>query len=434
MPKVRIETYGCTLNQADSDMMERFLGKEGIEAAQTAHLDSRESDFVILNTCTVKNTTEQKTLSRLRKLAKTGTKIIVTGCMASANADLIREAAPLAGIVTTSNIANIGNAVREMELGGVPVYKRYNPIDKAGFYAPQSGAIARIPISEGCLSSCSFCETKFARGPLRSFASENILKAIEMSVGHGAREIELTSQDVGAYGLDRKTDISELLLAAAEIEGDFRIRIGMLNPEHIRGYLDGLIASFRSRKLYRFLHLPVQSGSDRVLASMKRNYTVGEFDAYVRELREKVEGIGIATDIIAGYPTETEEDFGRSLELVRNTRPAVTNMSRFGLRPHAAASRLRQLDSRTIKRRIADLSRTARQVQKEDLSMLVGVKERVLITERNERSLIGRDDSYRTIAINGHSAGVGIGDFIEVETYGNTSVCLFANAIGNVLN
>jgi len=317
MPKrIAIETYGCTLNQADSDIMESELTAAGYSVETIAHNANTDADFILVNTCTVKTPTEQKIIERLKALRNYKGRLIVAGCMASANIDEIERVVPEASIITTSNVGSIADALKEIESTGRSVYSSYSRVDKLS-YGIGNSTIARIPISEGCLSSCTFCETRFARGPLNSFSEKLILKAIELGVARGAKEIELTSQDTGAYGRDRGTDIAELLSKAAEIEGRFMIRVGMLNPEHLGRYIDRLIEAYKSEKVYKFIHIPVQSGSDDVLKEMMRRYSVDDFISYVNELRSKIPGISIATDIIVGYPTESDSDFEETMELIR---------------------------------------------------------------------------------------------------------------------
>lgn len=431
MARVLIDTYGCTLNRADSDIMEGLLKSSGFEVENGGHSTPASHDYVIVNTCTVKNPTETRIIQRLKDLSKTNSKIIVTGCMASANSDKVLKAAPNASIVTTSNIHRIADAINYMGSSGKPGrHDKYSIIDKLKYYPGSGSIISRVPVSEGCLSSCSFCETKFARGPLNSFSEKLILKAVEMSVSRGAKEIELTSQDMGAYGIDKGTNIAELVANACDIDGDFRIRVGMLNPEHLPKYFDQLVEAYSSSKVYKFIHLPVQSGSNMVLRHMNRNYTIEEFNGYVNELRKKIDGISIETDIIVGYPTETREDYAASIEFVRETRPTFTNVSRFGARPHARASKLRQLANSEIKSRSTEMSRTARQVQNEDFAKLIGRTERVLINEANDRSFLARDSCYRIIALDRNANRVDIGDVANARIKSNSSVCLFGELVG----
>lgn len=428
MARALIETYGCTLNHADSDIMEHLLKAQGIDVVNGKYRKGQEVDCVIVNTCTVKNPTETRILDRIKKISAEKKRLIVTGCMASANADKILAVAPGSSIVTTNNIHRITDAVEELGSRDRIDYSESGRIDKLEYATSQSSVISRIPISEGCLSSCSFCETKFARGPLNSFSERLILKAIEMNVRNGSREIELTSQDVGAYGLDRGTNIAQLLLGIGDIEGDFRVRVGMLNPEHLDKYIDSLISAYSDRRIYRFVHLPVQSGSNKVLNEMQRRYTIEQFNGYVAEIRSKVPGISIETDVIVGYPTETDEDYEESVSFISSVRPTFTNVSKFGARPHAKASRLMQIDNKTVKERSSNMSRIARSVQREDFSKLVGTRTRALVTEENNKSMVCRDDSYRIVALD-KSSDVAMGDFVDVEIIGNTSVCLIGRPL-----
>ncbi len=427
MARVLIETYGCTLNQADSDLMETRLVGEGYDVDREGAEDSGAYDYVIVNTCTVKQPTEQKILHRLGKLGDKGSHLVVAGCMASANSDRIRKVAPSASIVTTSNVTKIADALHQIGSGQRVTFDKYAVVDKVTGFMAKDSVIARIPVSEGCLSSCNFCETKFARGPLHSFSEELILKAIHMSVERGAREIQLASQDTGAYGLDKNTNIAELAIRASRLDGDFRIRIGMLNPEHLHRYFDQLVEALKQEKVYKFVHLPVQSGSDKVLEEMGRGYTIAEFKRYADALRAEVPGISIETDIIVGYPTENDEDFEASLRIVEDLKPVVINVSRFGARPHAKSARLKQLNNAVVKERSIRMHRVARRVEQERGAQCMGKRARLLITEHHNSSVSGRDDSYRQVGL--VESKPALGTFIEAEIVGNSYACLLARHV-----
>ncbi|MFP3289055.1 MAG: tRNA (N(6)-L-threonylcarbamoyladenosine(37)-C(2))-methylthiotransferase [Candidatus Micrarchaeota archaeon] len=417
MAKVVIETYGCTLNQADSRIMGYILKENGYEVEYGRY--EGNADYLIVNTCTVKSPTENKIIYRLRQLKGLGKKLIVAGCLASADTQKVINVVPDASIITTSNVNKIADVLKFIELGKNVIIDSYNRIDKLQYGLENSSIIARIPISEGCLSNCSFCETKFARGPLNSFSEELILRAVKNAVEQGSKEIELTAQDVGAYGADRKTNIAELLKKVVEIEGSFKVRVGMLNPEHLHKYFDELLEAYRSDKVYKFFHLPVQSGSNKVLRDMNRRYTVEDFINYVGEIRKKLNA-SIATDIIVGYPTESEEDFEKSIELIKEIKPEVVNISKFGARPHAPASRLKQLSDKTIKDRSIILSRIVREIEFNERNKHIGERRKVLITEKNRKSYTGRDDAYNEIAVLGQ---VNLGESVEVEITGNSPAC-----------
>ncbi|MGC9190899.1 MAG: hypothetical protein ACP5FR_03250, partial [Candidatus Micrarchaeia archaeon] len=237
MEEVFLKTYGCTLNQADSDAIKGLLESAGFSVHVVSSLpDTYDTNStIIINTCTVKRATRQKILYELQKLNGKAN-LLVTGCLASADPAAISKYAPNASIVTAPNINKIGEAVNYARKGIKANFDEYKRIDRLSFFSPQSSAIARIPLGDGCLSNCSFCETKKARGPLNSFSPKLVVEAIKLSLAHGAKEIELTSQDTGAYGADIKMDIIKLLEMVDGIEGDFKVRLGMLNPEFMKRY------------------------------------------------------------------------------------------------------------------------------------------------------------------------------------------------------
>ena len=320
MAKIIIETYGCTLNQAESEIMGSLLERGGHDVELGRYGKSGECDCLIINTCTVKAPTEQRILDRLKAVRGMGKRLIVAGCLASSNGDAISRVAPEASIIGTGSVARISDAVDSAIRGTRVTYTGQERTDKLTGYDPACrcgrSVVAKIPIGEGCLSGCTFCESRFARGPLNSFSEKLILGAVRTKAANGAREIDLTSQDAGAYGLDKGTDIAELVSKASEIPGNFRIRIGMLNPEHLHRCMDRLIEAYASEKVYRFIHLPIQSASDSVLGDMNRRYAIDEVNSQIKELRRKVRGISVETDIIVGYPTETDADFQSTLDWI----------------------------------------------------------------------------------------------------------------------
>jgi len=178
----------------------------------------------------------------------------------------------------------------------------------------------------------------------------------------------------------------------------------MINPEHLRGRLDEFAEALKGEKFYKFVHLPVQSGSNAVLKDMRRDYTVEEFEACVKELRGKIDNVTIETDMIVGFPTEKQEDFDMTAELIKRARPEVTNISRFSARPHAQASKMKQHTNTTIRQRSLELSRVVRQVQHSINDRFIGKRFDVLITEATKRSWNGRNSAYRQIVIRNEDA------------------------------
>jgi len=219
------------------------------------------------------------------------------------------------------------------------------------------------------LNRCTFCATKLARGNLRSYRIGDIKRQVEKAVTDGCKRINLTSQDDGCYGFDIDTDLPSLLNELITIEGDFTIRVGMMNPWHLDKVMDGLLEVFESDKIFKFLHIPVQAGSEQVLKHMRRIHTVENFKDAVEKFRAKFSGMNIATDIIVGYPSETEEDFQETLELIEETKPEVVNISRFSSRQGTDASKMKQISSEIMKDRSQRLHEVIKK-QKEEKVLL----------------------------------------------------------------
>ena len=221
-----------------------------------------------------------------------------------------------------------------------------------------------VLICMGCISNCTYCATKTARGNLHSFTIEEIKKSVGSAVKNGATRILITAQDTGAYGADIGTNLIELLKELITLPGKFKMRIGMMNPNCAKAMANDLAEIFKSGKIMKFVHIPVQSGSNDVLKAMGRKYSIEDFEEVVRILKNSVPRMNLATDIICGYPTETEEQFQDTIELIKRTKPDVLNITQFYSRPNTQASKLKQLDSRIAKERTARLYSLFKQIKK----------------------------------------------------------------------
>ena len=262
--------------------------------------------------------------------------------------------------------------------------------------------ISIIEISSGCLSECSFCQTKLAKGSLKSYRIGEIVRQMEDDVAANCKEIWLTSTDNGCYGLDLKTDLVELLEKCSNIEGEYKIRVGMMNPMYVPRFLDRLISLYRNNdKIFKFLHMPVQSGSERILRKMKRGHTAKIFLDVVKELRKKIPEITIATDIITGFPSESESDFEETLNLIEESQPDVINSSRYSPRPGTVASKYPRLNTKIVKERSTRLHEIIKKTSMSRNQMWYGWKGKILIDELLENGKIqGRNYAYRPVIIN----------------------------------
>ncbi len=403
--RIAFITFGCTLNFADSEMMQGLLKEAGHGIVDRVD----DADLVVVNGCTVKHLAEKKFFRAVDDAVGAGKKVVLAGCVVQAEPGYLTDKLKQYSVIGTKQLNRIVHVVEETLAGNVvqmiaweknarlnvPVVRR-NPV------------VGIVPISEGCLGECTYCKARLARGKLVSYNPEAIVKQVVSHVRDGCREIWLTSQDCGAYGKDIGTDIVALLRAVCDVEGDFFVRLGMMNPNFALEYLDDLVDVFKENKgkLFWFIHLPVQAGSDRVLGLMKRKYPVADFIAVCRRFRSAMPEITIATDIICGFPTETGEEFKETLGVIRKVQPDVINVSRFWPRPGTpAASMEGQLHGR-------DTNERSRMMEnlKEKLSLLrnktwAGWSGSVLVDEKGtvgaSESWIGRNYAYKPVALKG---------------------------------
>lgn len=272
--------------------------------------------------------------------------------------------------------------------------------------ARTDGRVGRLKISKGCLSSCSFCQTKHARGHLESFPTGELRRLCRELLRQGAKEIQLASQDCGCYGFDQHADSADLLDALGSIEGNFRIRLGMGNPEHFQLYFDKFLDAMAHEKVYKFLHVPVQSGSDAVLAHMRRPYRASDFSDLVARFRSRFPDGLVATDVIVGYPTETEEDFASTLCLLGKTRPDMVNLSRFSPRPNTPAAKLPLLPPSVVANRSRTANALCGKIAEENNARFVGRTLRVLAVEPSKKGqVLCRSNDYRPVLLENAELG-----------------------------
>jgi MiaB-like tRNA modifying enzyme len=416
---VFLETYGCTLNQSDSDVIRNILETHGYSIAQ----DESSADVVIINTCTVKGATENKIITRIESLVKRKKPVVIAGCM-SANEKLIKRIAPSAPIVGTISISHIADAVRDALNGVGAIYKSRE--DKAMIFRPSSAPIMRIPICEGCTSNCYFCQTKIARPFLFSYKPKTIARWVENAIENGAKEIQLTAMDSGVYGIDLGTNLAELLKNICAIDGEFRVRLGMINPQHAKRLGDDLINALMHEKMYKFLHVPVQTGSEDVCRAMNRQHTVADFVEVVKNAREKISDITIATDIIVGYPTETDEDFEKTIKLIKVVKPDIVNISKFSPREGTVAKKLKQLPTQVIAKRSRELTTLVKEIAREKNKALIGKYYNVLVTEK-QKNFTGRTMSYKQVVLRNFKGS--LGEFVKVEIEDANHGSLFGRCV-----
>jgi len=276
--------------------------------------------------------------------------------MAEPEHELIKKLAPRASLVNTFHITKISDAVSDAIAKTRSYYLGKRKEEKLGLPKIFDNKVS-IQIAEGCIDSCFFCETKLAKGHVKSFSPERIASELKGYIVAGNKNINITSTDNSCYGFDIKTNLPKLLNDLVSIKGNFQLRIGMMNPGNVKPYLKELIEVYKSKKIIKFLHIPIQSGSNKVLKNMNRKHTIDDFRLIVNEFRKSIPGINISTDVIVGYSTEKEEDFKQTLKLIKEIKPDVINISRFSPRPGTMAAKLKQVPTETIRDRSRILAR-----------------------------------------------------------------------------
>ncbi|MEM4101335.1 MAG: tRNA (N(6)-L-threonylcarbamoyladenosine(37)-C(2))-methylthiotransferase [Desulfurococcaceae archaeon] len=408
--KVYIETYGCALNKSDEALMISALMSRGHRVVDTID----EADVVVVNTCTVRLDTEYKMISRIRELHKlcseTGKKLIVAGCMTKVQPYTVSLVAPSASLVSPQNAGRIHVAVESKNRVVLLEGKR-----ERNLIGVCQGKITPIAVQEGCLRNCTFCIAKYARRELVSHSIEAITSAVKKAVEQGAVEIELTGMDLGTYGLDlyRRRALPDLLRTLVNIEGNYRIRIGMINPEHFRYILDDLVDVLKtSSKVYKFLHIPLQSGSDKVLKLMGRRYSVDEYKSFVKEIKRKIPNVSIATDIIVGFPGEEEEDFECTIKVIKELEFERVHLASYSIRPLTLAASMKQINTRVKKSRMRRALEVIVTVGLKVREQYIGRVVEGFITEKTD-NWIARLDNYIPVVLK-TSRNVDFGDFVKV--------------------
>ena len=357
-----------------------------------------EADVIVVNTCTVRRDTDERIIDRIVKIRRAypNKKIIVAGCLVSAQPYTVKKAldGTRYSLLSTHMITDINKAIRED-------IKKIKFNQNKVFY-PQKNVIAIIPIADGCTGACSFCITRIARPLLNSYPIEYVLRKTKEAVRSGAREIQLTSQDLGAYGLDRyrKYMLPELAKMILDIPGDFMVRLGMMNPEHLLNIIDDVIELLRDQKVYKFIHIPLQSGSNHLLKIMNRRYTVEDFTYLVKYIRKKVEDIMIATDIIVGHPGERDQDFEETINVLRELEIERVHIAQYTPRPRTLAYALPQVKPHIRKYRLRKILELIEKIGLRAHRKYVGKKTKALTTELgNNRTTIARTQSYYPVII-----------------------------------
>jgi len=396
MAKVRIESYGCSASMADSEMIAGLLRSSGHQLVN----DVNSTDVNLIVTCAVKDATANRMVYRIKELTRTGKPLVVAGCLAKAEPDRIERLSPRASMLGPHAIDNAVEVVNAALNGRRSVALMDSTNAKVNLPKVRFNPVVGIvEIASGCLSECTFCETKIAKGRLRSYRIGDIVRQVREDIRQGCKEVWLTSTDNGPYGRDLKCNLADLINAVNAIEGDFMIRVGMMNPMYVPLMLKELIEVYRNDKVFKFLHIPVQSGSDKVLRLMKRGHKASLFADIAKRFRDEFAHFTIATDIIVGFPEEDEVDFEQTLDLLKEVEPDVINISRFSARPGTEASLMKKVNVKVVKERSKVLHQLANAIGYRRNRAWVDWRGKVLVDEIRDDGVQGRNFAYKPVFI-----------------------------------
>ena len=434
MKKVFIRTFGCQMNEYDSAKMADVLrAAEGYESTT----DIEQADLILFNTCSVREKAQEKVFSdlgRVKHLKAKGAIIGVGGCVASQEGAAIIERAPYVDIVfgpqTLHRLpqmiaARVAQRRPQVDIS-FPEIEKFDHLPLARV----DGASAFVSIMEGCSKYCSYCVVPYTRGEEVSRPFDDVLTEVAGLAEQGVKEVTLLGQNVNAYrgrmgdknpggpGAVETADLALLIEYVAEIPGIERIRYITSHPNE---FTQGLVDVYgKVDKLVNHLHLPVQHGSDRILAAMKRGYTAMEYKSTIRKLRAVRPGISLSSDFIVGFPGETEEDFGKLMKLIEDVGYDSSFSFIFSPRPGTPAAALADDTPQELKlQRLQHLQATIEKNVRRISNTLVGTRQRILVagpSRKNAQELMGRTECNRIVNFDGGPLGARLlGRMLEVQ-------------------
>jgi len=437
-PRVYVETYGCQMNVADSDLLGSVLAEAGYATADRAD----DADVIVVNTCAVREKAEERVIARASELGavkrkRPGALLAIVGCMAEHLKEGLAERAPsvdvIAGPDSYRRLPELLAQQRAARAAGpAPIPAIDVKLDKAETYEGLSGAVGGdgvsgfVTIQRGCDKFCTFCVVPFTRGRERGTPPREVLRQVRELAHAGYREVMLLGQTVNSYRWDDVT-FAELLRAVAAVDGIERVRF--TSPYPVDFTSDVIAALAEEPKLCKYVHLPVQSGSDAVLDRMRRGYSVADYRAIVAALRAAMPDIALSTDILTGFCGETEDDHQATLALMRELRFDSAFMFAYSERDLTfAAKKLADDIAPAVKqRRLSEIVQLQERISAEVFAAHVGRRQRVLVhgpSKRDPSQLMGRTDGFKTVIL---PAGVGaIGELVDVTIARATMATLIA--------
>ena len=430
--KLYIETLGCQMNKSDSERIKGIMSHFGY-----IETEEDDADFLIVNTCSIRKLSEDKAYSKLgnwgaRKKRGEDIKIGICGCVAQQEKENLLKKFPYIDLVFgTHNIYELPELLKQegriCAITNKPVEeKEYNIIRTKGINA-------WLPIMEGCNNFCTYCVVPYTRGRERSRTIENIIKEAKEILSKGYKEITLLGQNVDSWGKDLKNglDFADVLYELDKLEGDFRIRFTTSYPTDIT---DKVINAVKNgKKICECFHIPMQSGNDRILKMMNRRYNVEEYTKIVRHIQNEIDNVTVTSDFIAGFPSETEEEFQDTIKMIKELSLDYSNTAAYSPRPNTPAGKMvdKFIPDDIKKRRLSELNEAVKEASFNSNKKYTGKILEVLVEkekfENNKRILEGRLRNNKVVHF--ESDKYKVGDFVSVKLNKASTWCLFGEEI-----
>jgi tRNA-2-methylthio-N6-dimethylallyladenosine synthase len=426
--RVYVETYGCQMNVADSEVLLGILSGAGYERTAT----TKNADVILINTCAVRDNAEQRVIGRLAdfrhfKRSNPGVVLGVLGCMAERlRKELIETESSIDLVVGPDEYRRLPDLIDGAIQGEKGIAVRLSRVENYDDIVPlrEDGVSAWLSIMRGCDKFCTFCVVPFTRGRERSRSVEGIVEEVTALSRRGFKEVTLLGQNVNSYR-DGESGFAELLARVANVDRGMRVRFTTSHPQDMSAKLVDAIAAHSN--ICNFIHLPVQSGSDRILDLMNRTYTANEYLDLVGRVKRAIPGVSLSTDIIAGFPTETDEDHRRTVDLLKNVEYDGAFTFKYSPREDTKAWHMDDSVPEEVKvERLSEIIDVQRAISYRRNQELIGQTVEVLVegeSKKSDRDFCGRTDTNKMVIFprNGFRAG----DTIRVQVERANSATLF---------
>lgn len=419
--RVFVRSFGCSSSVADGEVLAGCLSTAGFELARSV----AEADVVVFNTCGVKAPTENKIIHLLKEVP-TDKRLVVAGCLPLIDFSRLTREVRFDAAVGPAFGEEIVDVVKRV-VDGEKIIVLKDIQHKPTLDLPRvrlNPVVVIVPVTYGCVGECSYCCVHFARGRLRSFSVNEVADHVRRSLTDRVREFWFTGQDLACYGLDLKNgaNLVDLLKKVCAIDNcdEFWVRVGMMTPNLLlrfaHDYAEFLSRHKSSGRVFEFLHVPVQSGDDGILDSMKRHYRADDFRHVVALFRRVLPQVTVATDVIVGFPGENEEAFRKTVTLIEELKPDIVNVSKFFARPNTLAGKMKgKVDAEELRRRSGVIADIARRISLEKNKAWISWRGQVLIDEKGKKagSWVARNFAYKPVVV--HSAEDLLGKVLNVR-------------------